>query len=209
MRKKLSFDEVKQTFTKNNCILLSKEYINAKTKLKYICKCGDISYITFDKFKQGRRCGCGRKGKNHWCYGKHRKTKTKKLISKRTKEGMTKKVRKRLSKILKGQHHSPKTEFKKGCISLNKGKKMPKHLKEKLRRIHLGKKLTQKHKINLRLSIHKHHIDLNHKNTNEWNFLFLTSSKHIKLHYQGYRYLVETGQVRKYIKWFDKKYGLK
>jgi len=135
--------------------------------------------------------------------------KTKKLISKRIKEGMTKKVRQKLSKKLKGKHNSPKTEFKKGCISLNKGKKLSKQQKEKLRKINLGKKLTKKTKNKIKSTIHKHHIDLNHKNNKETNFLFLKSSKHIKLHYQGYRYLVKTGQIKKYIKWFDKNYGLK
>ncbi len=54
----------------------------------------------------------------------------------------------------------------------------------------------------------KHHIDLNHNNNKTFNKLKLTSSKHSKLHQRAYEYLVEMGRIRKYIKWFDKKYGL-
>lgn len=70
------------------------------------------------------------------------------------------------------------------------------------------KKMSRKTKQKIRLAIDKHHIDLNKNNNNKNNILLLPKRKHIKLHYQGYRYLVETKQIKKYIKWFDKKYGL-
>ncbi|KKL77788.1 hypothetical protein LCGC14_2031400 [marine sediment metagenome] len=57
--------------------------------------------------------------------------------------------------------------------------------------------------------IHKHHINLNNKDNNKNNTLFLTSSKHRKLHVIAYNYLVKTNQIKKYIKWFCKTYGLK
>lgn len=53
---KLSYEYVYNYFKDNNCTLLSQEYINAKTKMKFICSCGEISEITFDNFKNGGRC---------------------------------------------------------------------------------------------------------------------------------------------------------
>ena len=40
--RKLTYDEVKLAFETKGCTLLSTEYINAKSKLKYICACGEI-----------------------------------------------------------------------------------------------------------------------------------------------------------------------
>jgi hypothetical protein len=54
----------------------------------------------------------------------------------------------------------------------------------------------------------KHHIDLDHKNTKQSNILRLFVPKHIKLHQRAYEYLVRIGFIRKYIRWFDKKYRL-
>lgn len=39
--KKLTLDFVKEEFKKQNCELLETEYINAHTKIKYKCKCGN------------------------------------------------------------------------------------------------------------------------------------------------------------------------
>ena len=119
---------------------------------------------------------------------------------------MTLKIKQRLAKTLKGQHHSPKTEFKKGQVSIFKGKHHTKEAIEKLRKRNIGKKLTKKTRNKIKNSIHKHHIYLK-ENSDE--IMLLNPKKHIKLHYTGYEYLVETGQIRKYLKWFDKKYGLK
>lgn len=58
----------------------------------------------------------------------------------------TEETKKHLSEIQKGKHHSPKTEFKKGCISLNKGKKMPLEAIEKLRKRAKGNKYNLGHK---------------------------------------------------------------
>ncbi len=67
-----SYKYVKKYFKDNNCILLENTYINSHIKMKYQCSCKDKSIITFDKFKQGRRCyECGIKknsGKNHGNY---------------------------------------------------------------------------------------------------------------------------------------------
>ncbi len=52
-----NINTVKQYFTDNECELLEDKYINAKTKMKYICSCGNISEITFGKFKyRKQRC---------------------------------------------------------------------------------------------------------------------------------------------------------
>lgn len=51
-----NFEMVKEFFEKEGCTLLSKEYVKAKGKLEYICECGNIASITFDKFKHGQRC---------------------------------------------------------------------------------------------------------------------------------------------------------
>jgi very-short-patch-repair endonuclease len=52
-------EEVCKYFKDHNCKLLST-YINIKSKLKYICECGNESEITFDSFKRGVRCcKCG------------------------------------------------------------------------------------------------------------------------------------------------------
>lgn len=58
MPKKKTYEEVKQEFENRGYILISKEYINNKSKLKYICPIHNekIQYITYDSLRQG--CGC-------------------------------------------------------------------------------------------------------------------------------------------------------
>lgn len=53
--KRLTFEYVKE-WVKNNseCILLSTEYKNAKTKLKFKCKCGKEFERTWDSFKRDK-----------------------------------------------------------------------------------------------------------------------------------------------------------
>lgn len=62
LRAKLAFkyEDVKSFFEKEGCRLLSTEYINARTKLEYICSCGNRAKIVFESFKVGNRCKkCG------------------------------------------------------------------------------------------------------------------------------------------------------
>lgn len=60
LRFRLNYSFVKDYFKDHNCELLEDEYKNAHIKMKYKCNCGDISYISFDSFKQGNRCkSCG------------------------------------------------------------------------------------------------------------------------------------------------------
>lgn len=72
--KKLTYEYVKQYFEEQNCKLLETEYINAHTKMKYICICGNESEISFSSFKRGHRCKkCGHKKKVKNNEGKTRK----------------------------------------------------------------------------------------------------------------------------------------
>jgi len=57
MTRKFTFEYVYNYFKEHNCKLLEKEYINNKTKMNYICKCGNLSSIRFDDFKNSNnRC---------------------------------------------------------------------------------------------------------------------------------------------------------
>lgn len=62
MTQRLSYYDVAKTFSDAGCTLLSGDYINARQLLDYRCNCGNLSKITYDSFKRGRRCKeCGRK----------------------------------------------------------------------------------------------------------------------------------------------------
>ena len=56
MVKKLTYDFVKEQFEKEGYTLLSKEYKNSKTKLKYRCPVGHIHSITWNGWCGGYRC---------------------------------------------------------------------------------------------------------------------------------------------------------
>ena len=51
-----TYEEVKKSFEKEGFTLLSTEYINAITKLDYICPKGHKHSITWNAFKNGQRC---------------------------------------------------------------------------------------------------------------------------------------------------------
>lgn len=51
-----TYEEVKTSFEKEGCRLLSTTYINAKTPVEYICICGKESTIIYQNFKRGARC---------------------------------------------------------------------------------------------------------------------------------------------------------
>jgi hypothetical protein len=57
MVKKLTYEFVKNEFEIHNCKLLETEYINCKTKMKYICKNGHETSVIFNRFQSGQRCG--------------------------------------------------------------------------------------------------------------------------------------------------------
>ena len=53
---KLSFEYVKLKVENDGYVLVSKEYKNARRKLEYICPKGHKHFISWDKWKQGKRC---------------------------------------------------------------------------------------------------------------------------------------------------------
>ena len=52
----VTYKEVKKAFESEGFVLLSTEYINAITKLEYICPKGHKHSITWNAFKNGQRC---------------------------------------------------------------------------------------------------------------------------------------------------------
>ena len=65
MPKKLTYKFVKEQFEKEEYQLLSKEYINANTKLDYICPIGHKHSIAWAHWQSGKRCKyCGIKRSN-------------------------------------------------------------------------------------------------------------------------------------------------
>ena len=57
--KRWKYEEVKKFIEENsNCKLLSKEYKNIDTKLKFKCECGKSIETTFDKFKSRNKRQC-------------------------------------------------------------------------------------------------------------------------------------------------------
>lgn len=61
---KKTYHEISQYFKEHGCELLVNQYLNAHVKMKYRCSCGQISYINYNNFRSGKRCGCGRDGLN-------------------------------------------------------------------------------------------------------------------------------------------------
>jgi len=124
-------------------------------------------------------------------------------ISEGTKAGMTKEVRRKISKKGKGKHNSPKTEFKIGErkypeASFQKG--IHYSPETEFKKGHVTKTKGRK--------TAKHHIYLKE---NSHLMIEIAFNKHIKLHYTAYKYLYERyGKkgIDEYIKWFDKEYGL-
>jgi hypothetical protein len=53
---KLTIEFVRKSFESEGYILLSNSYVGNKTKLRYICPIGHKGAITWDNWKQGRRC---------------------------------------------------------------------------------------------------------------------------------------------------------
>lgn len=52
---KWNLEKVHELFREKGFILLSTEYKNPRTKLNYICSCGNQSSITLDNFKRGKQ----------------------------------------------------------------------------------------------------------------------------------------------------------
>lgn len=54
--KKLTIEFIRLEFTKEGYILISTKYVNAHTKLDYICPDGHKHSISWNKWQQGKRC---------------------------------------------------------------------------------------------------------------------------------------------------------
>ena len=55
--RKLTYEYVRDYFSEQGCELLETEYKNCMTKMRYRCKCGNISKISFlePPLPQGKR----------------------------------------------------------------------------------------------------------------------------------------------------------
>lgn len=53
---RLDYEFVKNYFEQQCCCLLEDNYVNNRTLMNYRCICGNISMITYDNFKRGKRC---------------------------------------------------------------------------------------------------------------------------------------------------------
>ena len=60
---KKAYNEVNQVFKSVGFELLEKEYVNAHTKMKYKCSCGNISEVSYNhlqrRIKRNKTFGCG------------------------------------------------------------------------------------------------------------------------------------------------------
>lgn len=56
MSKKYTYEYVKSKFEERGYTLLETEYVNNRTKMKYICDNGHENYMRFNSFKKGNRC---------------------------------------------------------------------------------------------------------------------------------------------------------
>ena len=54
---KKTYEEISLSFSKENYVLISTDYVNAHVKLDYICSNGHSSSMTWANFQQGKRCG--------------------------------------------------------------------------------------------------------------------------------------------------------
>jgi hypothetical protein len=116
------------------------------------------------------------------------------------------KYRKHMSKITKGR---------KITWDIFKGKQHTEISKEKMSKAHKGKKLSDKTKQRIKITlkklykegkiiapgykIHIHHVDLNKSNNNSNNHLKLSASLHRKIHARAYNYLVKIGKIKEYM----------
>jgi len=66
MTKRLTYEFVKEQFEEEGYRLLSEEYVNSHSKLKYSCPNNHIHSVSFAKWQVGRRCP--------YCSGKAKKT---------------------------------------------------------------------------------------------------------------------------------------
>jgi hypothetical protein len=170
-------------------------------------KCIDCGKL-LSRYEKGRCRKCfgiqqkeSFKGKLNPFYGKKHSLKTKKLIAMKAKKRLSDPTKN--PRYIDGRTHNNKckicgehivkgSKICKACFfSSMTGKGNPMY----------NKKGQKKDKLI------KHHLNLNRKDNRKSNLMCLTLSQHTSLHQQAYRYLVETMQVKQYIKWFFKREG--
>jgi hypothetical protein len=62
MAQKLELKDVQKVFEERGFVLLDDTYINSETPLRYRCKCGNESKMSYKNAKKGRNCAeCGKK----------------------------------------------------------------------------------------------------------------------------------------------------
>jgi hypothetical protein len=187
--------------------------------------------MSYNKGKNNPRYIDGRTNKIHYCVEckKNRigitsyfvgKKRCKKCAAK-SRKGISMNIGKRNGNFKNGlstiQHYckdckieiSYKSKHCKSCAQKYKGNPRTQATRDKIAKAHFGKKHSLKTLKKLKNTLHRHHVDLNTENNKPSNILILSNSKHGRLHRYGYHYLVKTGQVRKYIRWFMKIYGEK
>lgn len=58
-------EEVRSFFEKHECTLLAKDYKDNRTKMPYICKCGQVAEVTYSNFQKCPNCWeCGKEKKS-------------------------------------------------------------------------------------------------------------------------------------------------
>ena len=117
--KKYDYDYVKKYVEHHNYVLISKEYINSKTKMDVQCPVGHRYPVTFSNFKFGYRCPycCGNMKKSYESVKKYIEKKGYELISTEYKN-----IDSKLDLICPKGHEYPVTfyDFK------NRGRRCPK-----------------------------------------------------------------------------------
>lgn len=82
MARRLTYEEVKSYIESKGCKLLSKKYVNGKTKLEIVCKCGKPFKRTMKNFKYNHVClRCGSNALLYEDVKQHIESKGCKLIS--------------------------------------------------------------------------------------------------------------------------------
>jgi len=64
--KRLPIQKVKEILAEKGMELLSDDYVNNVTPINVNCVCGTPYSTTLSSIATGHRCGCGRRGENHW-----------------------------------------------------------------------------------------------------------------------------------------------
>lgn len=56
MKSKISYEYVKKYFEEKGCVLLENKYVNATTRMRFICKNNHTTKICWSNFRRGHGC---------------------------------------------------------------------------------------------------------------------------------------------------------